>query len=77
MGLNFMDINPIPHLTSPLKGEEQDKLALLDADRYDAVLHLRTIWGKRALLRKYCLDRQKNAPEPKGEVRGIKSLNRG
>jgi hypothetical protein len=23
MGLNFMDINPIPHLTSPLKGEEQ------------------------------------------------------
>jgi hypothetical protein len=27
MGLNFMDITPIPHLTSPLKGEEQDKLA--------------------------------------------------
>jgi len=27
MGLNFMDINPIPHITSPLKGEEQDKLA--------------------------------------------------
>ncbi|OFZ66089.1 MAG: hypothetical protein A2V79_02025 [Betaproteobacteria bacterium RBG_16_56_24] len=22
MGLNFMVINPIPHLTSPLKGEE-------------------------------------------------------
>ena len=24
MGLNFMDINPIHHLTSPLKGEEQN-----------------------------------------------------
>jgi hypothetical protein len=29
MGLNFMDINPIPHLTSPLKGEEKDRLALM------------------------------------------------
>ncbi len=29
MGSNFMDTNPIPHLTSPLKGEEQDKLALM------------------------------------------------
>ena len=25
MGLNFMEIDPIPHLASPLKGEEQDK----------------------------------------------------
>jgi hypothetical protein len=29
MGSNFMDINPIPHLTSPLKGEEQDKSQLV------------------------------------------------
>ena len=29
MGINFMDIDPIPHLTSPLKGEELDKLALM------------------------------------------------
>ena len=29
MGLNFMEIDPIPHLASPLKGEEQDKLALM------------------------------------------------
>ena len=29
MGLNFMEIDPITHLTSPLKGEEQDKLALM------------------------------------------------
>ena len=29
MGLYPMKTNPIPHLTSPLKGEEQDKLALM------------------------------------------------
>ncbi len=29
MGLDSMDTNPIPHLTSPLKGEEQGKLALM------------------------------------------------
>jgi hypothetical protein len=29
MGLNFIEINPIPLLTSPLKGEELDKLALM------------------------------------------------
>ncbi len=30
MGLDSMDANPIPHLTSPLEGEEQDKLAFSD-----------------------------------------------
>jgi hypothetical protein len=29
MGLYLMDADPIPHLTSPLKGEEPDKSALL------------------------------------------------
>ena len=27
--MNCMENNPIPHLTSPLKGEEYDKLALM------------------------------------------------
>ena len=31
MGLHSTDINPIPRLTSPLKGEEQNKLALMCA----------------------------------------------
>ncbi len=35
MGLNFMEIDPIPHLASPLKGEEQDKLALMRAGGND------------------------------------------
>jgi hypothetical protein len=33
MGLNFMDITPIPHLTSSLKGEEQNKLAHMRMSR--------------------------------------------
>ena len=36
MGLNFMDITPIPHLTSPLKGEEQNKLAHMRLRRMTA-----------------------------------------
>lgn len=28
-GLDSLDINPIPHLTSPFKGEEQILLALM------------------------------------------------
>ena len=40
MGLNFMHINPIPHLTSPLKGEEQDKLALMGLTKDQPVLSL-------------------------------------
>ena len=35
MWLNFIEINPIPLLTSPLKGEELDKLALMGLRRYD------------------------------------------
>ncbi len=38
MGLNFMDSNPIPHLTSPLKGEEQDKLALMRERGNDEIM---------------------------------------
>jgi hypothetical protein len=41
MGLNFMDINSIPHLTSPLKGEEQDKLAHMGLRRLTN--HLATV----------------------------------
>ena len=36
MGLNCMENNPIPHLTSPLKGAEQGKLALMRAGGYPA-----------------------------------------
>jgi hypothetical protein len=38
MGLIFMDIKPIPHLTSPLKGEEQEKLAHMGAGRNDELM---------------------------------------
>ena len=38
MGLNCMENNPIPHLTSPLKGEEQDKLAHMGLRRYDGLM---------------------------------------
>ncbi len=34
MGVNFRDSDPIPHLTSPLKGEELGKLALMGERRY-------------------------------------------
>ena len=40
MGLNFININPIPHLTSPLKGEEQDKLAHIGLTEGQPVLSL-------------------------------------
>lgn len=52
MGLNFMDITPIPHLTSPLKGEEPGRcrFAILARDlatdaqgiRFEAI----TPWGR-------------------------------
>jgi hypothetical protein len=38
MGLDFMDINPIPLLTSPLKGEEKNKLALMGLRRNDGLM---------------------------------------
>jgi len=46
MGLNFKEIDPIPHLTSPLKGEELDKLALMGFSGESAVMELSTSFHK-------------------------------
>ena len=46
MGLDFMDVDHIPHLTSPLKGEEQDKLAHMRLRGNDAVLWIILVKGK-------------------------------
>ncbi len=37
MGLTYTKLHPIPHLTSPLKGEELGKLALMSLRPNDEV----------------------------------------
>ena len=48
MGLDSMDTNPIPHLTSPLKGEEQGKLVLMRLRGNDGLMNYLSLCHLRA-----------------------------